>query len=123
MRKRTIEHLRSRGDFDRVFSIGRAVAAPLLVLRFAPRPSSDVARVGFAVGRRLGSAVFRNRVRRRWREVVRLGPVVGRGWDVVVVVRVGSAGASPAALREAWVHALRRSGLAVTPQGVEGQGG
>jgi len=113
------ERLRSRGDFDRVFAGGRAIPGPLLVLRLA-RQAGSGSRVGIAVGRRLGSAVLRNRLRRRWREIVRLGPAVAPGWDLVVVVRGGSVTATPAALRQAWGAALRRGGVAATEPGGAG---
>lgn len=54
----------------------------------------DCSRCGFSVGKRLGNAVARNRVRRRLREAVRLHwPAVAPGWDIVFAARepVGTA--------------------------------
>ena len=48
---------------------GARAAAPSLVLH-ARTGGSDQARVGFVVGRAVGSAVVRNRVRRRLRHLV-----------------------------------------------------
>jgi len=106
----TTGRLSRRQDFERVFGQGRAVAARLLVLRFVPGVAGQ-ARVGVAVGRQLGCAVIRNRLRRRWREVVRLGPGVRRGWDLVLVARASGRAADCAALTGAWREALRRAGL------------
>lgn len=122
MRRVALERLRRRADFDRVFSGGRSVAAALVIVRFARRvPPVGTARVGIAVGKRIGSAVVRNRLRRRWREVVRLGPPIAVGWDVVVVVRAGCRSAGWDELRRAWVEALRRGGIGgaagVSPHG------
>lgn len=58
-----------------------------MVVRFVPN-GRDHDRYGIATGRRLGSAVARNRVRRRLREALRRAPnETGHGWDILVVVR------------------------------------
>ena len=53
------------------------------------RPNRSAAnRVGVTVGKKLGKAVVRNRVRRRLREVYRLNEHRFKpGWDIVVVAR------------------------------------
>jgi ribonuclease P protein component len=105
-----LERLRRRQDFDRVFRAGRQVAGRLLVLRLAPGTAGRT-RIGIAVGRQVGGAVGRNRVRRRWREVVRLGPKVAGAWDLVLVARAPSRDAPWEALQQAWREALERAGL------------
>lgn len=99
------------------------MSVSLCVVRYVRNGRPDgPARVGIAVGKRLGSAVARNRMRRRWREVVRLGPAVAPGWDVVVIVRGGSRTAPWHMLRGAWADVLRRTRLegAVQAGGVSG---
>jgi ribonuclease P protein component len=62
-------------DFDRVYRHGqRHFSSNMTVFflkRTAPGPASG-ARLGFTVGRGLGGAVQRNRIRRRMREAARL---------------------------------------------------
>ena len=86
------------------------MASRLVVLRLV-RGGPGRTRVGFAAGRQLGGAVVRNRLRRRWREVVRRGPALPKGWDLVVVARAGGRSAPFAALVAAWSDVLRRAGL------------
>ena len=55
---------------------------------YARRNRTQCNRVGITVGKKLGGAVVRNRVRRRLREVYRLNEAAfSPGWDIVVVAR------------------------------------
>ena len=63
------ERLRSRAEFDRLFRRGARVEGPAFVLLWRREPGPRA--VGFAVGRRLGGSVVRNRARRRLREAYR----------------------------------------------------
>ena len=80
-------HLLKHADFDRVYREGkRHFSRPMTFFYLRRQTNSpNGPRVGFTVGRVLGGAVERNRMRRRLREAVRLelaalkGPV-----DVVI---------------------------------------
>ncbi len=62
-----------RADFDRVYRTGKKHFTGSLTVFFLPRASPEGGpRVGLTVGRMLGGAVARNRIRRRLREAVRL---------------------------------------------------
>jgi len=78
---------RSR-DFDAVYRQGRSVSTRFLVLYWFPRDDDGEPRLGIAVPKGAGSAVERNRVKRRlresWRE--RVGQVPG-GRDYVLIAR------------------------------------
>jgi ribonuclease P protein component len=83
-------------DFERVYKQGRRHFSGSLTVFYLPRsvaPSSVSSskkgasglRVGFTVGRGLGGAVERNRMRRRLREAVRLSrPMHAPNVDVVI---------------------------------------
>jgi ribonuclease P protein component len=65
-----------------------------MVVRFVPN-ARDHDRFGISTGRRLGGAVQRNHVRRRVREILRQAPnETGHGWDILIVARPASVGAS-----------------------------
>ncbi len=64
-------HLLRRVDFDRVYRQGQRHFSGHMTF-FYVRSEAGFARVGFTVGRALGGAVARNRIRRRLREAVRL---------------------------------------------------
>ena len=72
-------------DFERVYKQGRRHFAAHLTVFYLPRPEAASVRVGFTVGRVLGGAVDRNRMKRRLREAVRLQrPESLPGMDVVI---------------------------------------
>ena len=96
---RRAERLRRRSDFARVYQRGRAWSNDLLAVRVLPNALPH-SRFGFAVGKRIGTAVARNRVKRRLRESVR-GLRPAGGWDVVIVARPAAAAADSAALAAA----------------------
>jgi ribonuclease P protein component len=78
-------------DFDAVYRRGRSVSTRFLVLYWFPREDdADEPRLGLAVPKRVGTAVARNRVKRRLREVWRARiEKVPAGCDYVLVVRPG----------------------------------
>ena len=67
---------------------------------YARRNRTGGNRVGITVGKKLGHAVVRNRVRRRLREVYRLNEEKFLpGWDIVVVARSRTCGSHNLSLR------------------------
>ena len=63
--------LLKHSDFDRVYKQGRRHFSSQITVFYLKRDEGP-ARVGFTVGRVLGGAVDRNRIKRRLREAVRL---------------------------------------------------
>lgn len=79
------EPLRRRTDFDALTRHGSARRHRLFIVRVRRNGLGRV-RYGFAVSRRVGGAVVRNRVRRRLRALMRELPPCG-GYDVLVSAR------------------------------------
>jgi ribonuclease P protein component len=86
-------------DFERVYKQGRRHFSASMTVFYWPRPAAQAPatgtarssapaaglRVGFTVGRALGGAVQRNRMKRRLREAVRMTrPALGVEADVVI---------------------------------------
>jgi len=82
--RRLLKH----ADFERVYKQGRrhfASHMTVFYLRREAEPGSSNLRIGFTVGKVLGDAVQRNRMKRRLREAVRLtGFTPGISADVVI---------------------------------------
>jgi ribonuclease P protein component len=94
------------GDFERAYRDGRHLANRFVIVYAFPRPAEEAegVRLGISVGRKLGGAVERNRVKRALREAFwtladRLPAahdfvVVGRRDLAALVEREGSQGAT-----------------------------
>lgn len=116
--------LRKALDFQRVRQQGRSVGTSLLTLGWV---ANDLAlcRCGYVVGKRVGkSAVARNRVKRRLREILRLQIKAGQvtpGYDLVLIARAGAAQATYQQLAADVTRLLRRAHLwrAAAPEGSE----
>ena len=76
-------------EYERVKREGLVRRGKLLTLSATVVENSGLCRVGFVTSRRVGSAVVRNRVRRRLREIVRQNQHALRGefWMVLIARR------------------------------------
>ena len=87
------------------------VANGYLVL-YARENHSSANRVGVTVGKKLGKAVIRNRVRRRLREVYRLNEAAFQcGYDIVVVARSKAVEAPFSQLTKAYLALAQKAGI------------
>ena len=105
--------LRANADFQRVRHIGKSVANRWLVLVWAPN-ELEHSRFGFAVGKKLGGAVKRNKIKRRLRTQLRLhlqADHLRSGIDVIIIARHAAKEADYDTLRRALNQLLGRARL------------
>lgn len=80
-----------RLDFQRVYEQGQRRSASLCTIFYRPNGLAQT-RLGITVPRRLGTAVLRNRIKRRLREIFRLHrQELPGGWDIVLNPRPAAA--------------------------------
>ena len=120
--RRRRRRLSRSGEFERVYRDGRSHASRYLVLYSFPRGDSDEGpRLGISVGRKVGGAVERNRVKRLLREAFwAAGPTLPDGHDFVVVARPDAGRLASdrggAGMTEALREVLAGAGLTTTPE-------
>jgi len=97
----------AHGEIERLFTEGsRTSHRVLLVLALGtPEARGPEGRVLFVAGKRIGSAVRRNRAKRVMREAVRRAGGPWPGSDVALVARQGTADAAPEELDVALTRA------------------
>ncbi len=122
--RRAVARLRKRAEFVNAAKGQRAHARgfSLQAVRRPGAPSDIAPRFGFTVTKKLGSAVIRNRIRRRLKEALRLLPDLSArpGHDYVILARPAALDQAFPALQEdlaraiADIHALARAPRAKT---------
>lgn len=91
---------------------GRSHHGKYLLLGVLKGQGEEGARTGIITSKRVGSAVSRNQVRRRLREVVRsMRPALMPGVWMVIVAKAAAARASSAQLRDEWILLARKAAI------------
>lgn len=102
-------HLNKPQQYAYVYNEGSSWVSRSVVMKAVPN-SLGLSRYGFSVGKHLGTAVVRNRTKRRLREIMRLTPLK-TGWDIVLIARKPAAGAGYAEMEETVKSLLSRARL------------
>jgi len=100
--------LKDKRDFRRGYQKGRNMVYPCFVLYYR-RSINPTYRVGFSVSKKIGGAVIRNKIKRRFREICRLMPEYFiPGFDYIFVVRLSAKNISRLELSNQIKTALKR---------------
>lgn len=115
--RRKRRRLSRSGEFDRVYREGRSHASRYFVVYSFPRAEPGEPRLGVSVGRKVGGAVDRNRVKRMLREAFWSAAAdLPEAHDFVIVARPDSgplaSDRGAAGIAEALQDLLRDAGLA-----------
>ena len=98
-------------EFRRIYRKGKSLVSPQMVL-YWQKTRQGQSRLGITVSTKLGHAVVRNRVRRRFRELYRLHRAdMLPGWDIIMVGRVRAAELPYHKLEKQYLRCLAELGL------------
>lgn len=103
------EYLTKPRQYESVYKKGSSWVCRLVVMRTLPNALA-FSRYGFSVGKGVGKAVIRNKVKRRLREILRKMPVKS-GWDIVFIARSAAATAGFAELKDSVEGLLSKAHL------------
>ena len=103
------ERVRRRKDYQAIYEHGTRLSGSLMTV-FVWRNTIGLARLGIAATRKIGSAVRRNRAKRRVRDLYRCHKIVG-GIDVVVIPRREFIDAPLARIEADFLAILKRRGM------------
>jgi ribonuclease P protein component len=98
-----------RAEYDAVYREGRRRSSREFTIFVRPN-GLDLSRFGWSIKKALGSAVRRNRIRRRLREILRVHrQEISPGWDIVIHPRSSAATADFSALTQELLKLIPRT--------------
>jgi ribonuclease P protein component len=103
------QYLTKPPQYALVYSKGNSWASRWLVMKTISN-GQQLSRYGFSVSRKVGNAVVRNTVKRRFREIMRATPLKS-GYDMVFIVRPATATTDYWNLKKAVEDLLSRARL------------
>jgi ribonuclease P protein component len=102
--------LKKNEQFQEVFQKGTSAANKQFVVYAVRQEGQAVFRAGISVGKKIGKAVTRNRVKRLIREAIAsMEDEIQTGFDLVIIARPGLEEMSFEALRGSLQHVLKRA--------------
>jgi len=109
-----MDSIKKSSDFALVAKYGDRWFSDSFIIQILKKENrlEEDSRFGLVVSKKLGNAVTRNFVKRRFREVIRICfPVNIKGYDIVLVGRKSSQGRDFKQIQEDMLWSLKRLGL------------
>ena len=103
------QYLTKKNQYEAVYHSGNYRTGKELVIRILPN-GLDISRYGITVSRHVGKAVVRNRIKRRFREILRK-IAFQPGFDIVIIARASAARADYSEMKKTTEDILFRAGL------------
>ena len=103
--------IKSKRDFESVFSRGKRINNSLLRLRVARRDKRDTRKVALVTPKRLGHAVSQNRCKLVLPEAAHLCCMPADGYDVILFSTAGTHDSSPEVVAAALKRMLVKAGI------------
>lgn len=99
-------------EFQTIIKSGKSFANREFVLYYKEKPAQNHFRVGISVGKRIGHAVQRNRIKRLIREVfIELEPYIKENVDMIIIARKSVVDKSYHEVKKSILHLLKKEKL------------
>ena len=103
--------IKNNYEFRRLYSKGKSAATARMAV-YCRKNNSQTSRLGITVSTKIGKAVHRNRIRRRFREIFRLHKEqLAGGYDIIIVARTKSRYSTYWELDSDYIVLLKKLGI------------
>ena len=110
--------LKKRYQYSYVYREGSHVSGKFLVLYFTPSKTKNI-KVGFAVTKKIGHAIKRNKIRRRLREIVRnYLPNLKENCNIILVAKESSKEASFVSLADEFANLTKKANISIDEKSI-----
>jgi ribonuclease P protein component len=102
--------IKKNQEFQAVFKNGKSFANRQFVVYALDKPDQSHFRIGLSVGKKIGNAVTRNRVKRLIRQVIfEFSNDLDQKKDYIIIARMPAADMSYEEVKKSLAHALRKA--------------
>lgn len=104
--------IKKNSEFQEIFQTGKSFANRELVIYYKENHDQAHFRIGISVGKKIGNAVTRNRIKRYIREsFIKLESKIKPEYDIIIIARKPTIHMSCTELQNSLVHLLRKQKL------------
>ncbi|MEW9675361.1 ribonuclease P protein component [Lentibacillus sp. L22] len=104
--------IKANKEFQHVFKKGKSFANRQLVIYFLKKPDQRHFRIGLSVGKKIGNAVTRNRIKRYLRQAfLELEENIRNDYDIVIIARQPTKEMSSHQMKKSLTHLLMKQHL------------
>ncbi|MBY7145159.1 ribonuclease P protein component [Virgibacillus sp. NKC19-3] len=104
--------IKKNEEFQYAFKHGKSFANRQLVIYYVRKPTQDHFRIGLSVGKKIGNAVTRNRIKRYLRQAFQeLEDCIPKVYDIVIIARQPTKKMGAAEIKKSLTHLLYKEHL------------
>lgn len=99
-------------EFQDILRTGKSFANRELVIYYKEKPSQEHFRIGISVGKKIGNAVIRNKIKRHIRQAIHeLEDDIIHTIDLIIIARKPAVHMNTAQMKKSLTHLLRKQRL------------
>lgn len=106
--------IKDNKEFQQIFNEGNSFANRQLVIYYRKKKNNNHFRVGLSVGKKIGNAVIRNRIKRLLRQAfLELQDQINPAYDIIIIARNPTKDMTFDEMRNSLNHLLRKQKLMI----------